>query len=163
MAYSTITDTELLPGKPGSSSLFTRLRDNAIAMITGLAGAPKILDAAFNTNSINGNKLVNDSVNATQLAADCISNSELIVVQNRVIGANLNIGASYVMPKGIFLVILPLAAVWIQYWNGSAWVNLVSGTTQRIFTLHSSGVNGSNWRLLNSSSTNQSYSIIRML
>jgi len=77
MAYSTITDTELQPGKPGSSSLFFRLRDNAIAMITGLAGAPKILDAAFNLNSINANKLINNSVGAAQIAASAIGSSEL--------------------------------------------------------------------------------------
>ena len=166
MAYNTITDTEIEPGKPGSNSLFTRLRDNAIAMITGLAGAPKILDAAFNTNSINANKLVNDSITATQIAANAVgsseiaasavgqneiaasgvSSSELDIIQTRWLNISLALNATYTFPKGVHFIQSD-AQIQLQYWNGSAWVILT--TTTGWITIYSSGSNGSNWRLFN--------------
>lgn len=77
MAYSTITDTEILPGKPGSNALFTKLRDNPIGIAAGSSGAPKIADAAFSPGTINGDKLVANSVTASQIAPDAVGQSEL--------------------------------------------------------------------------------------
>lgn len=126
MAYNIITDTELLPGKPGSSSLFTRLRDNAIAIAQGLSGAPKILDAAFNTNSINGNKLVTGSVTATQLAANSVASSELKTDSGTRASFTLAASTSTLIPAGL-LTIAPInTSITLQVrdiggtWRGSS-------------------------------------------
>ena len=57
MAYTNIPDAELEPGKPGSSELFFKLRDNPEAVRQGLPGAPKILQAALNNHLINYDKM----------------------------------------------------------------------------------------------------------
>ena len=47
--YNAISDPEIAPGAPGTSSLFTRLRDNLLAIIQGDPSAPKISNAALAT------------------------------------------------------------------------------------------------------------------
>ena len=49
MSYLVINDDEMLPGRPGKTSLFFRLRDNAIGIAQGDVGAPRILAGAFGT------------------------------------------------------------------------------------------------------------------
>lgn len=131
MAYTAITDTEIQPGKPGSNSLFTRLRDNAIAMITGLSGAPKILDAAFNTNSINANKLVNTSVGTTQLANNSVNFASKI--NSTVYDTTLSVSlAGTIIPAGVWNL---QAGTKIEIWCASAgWQSIggVSGAHQVI-------------------------------
>lgn len=45
--YVDITDAEVASGAEGDVSLFTRLRDNPIAMAEGASGAPRIANAAL--------------------------------------------------------------------------------------------------------------------
>lgn len=40
MAYSAINDTEIEPGKPITTSLMTRMRDNPLSILSGLGWAP---------------------------------------------------------------------------------------------------------------------------
>jgi len=69
-AYVVITDAEIVPGKPGSGQLMTKLRDNAISMQGGGIGAPKIENEAFAVSTIGSNKiLLDDTVSATTIAA----------------------------------------------------------------------------------------------
>ena len=75
--YTAIGNSEVDTDSPITESLITRLRDNPLAQFEGAAGAPKIADAAFNTNSINGNKIVTGSITATQLAANSVAASEI--------------------------------------------------------------------------------------
>lgn len=137
MAYNTISDTELAPGKPGTSSLFFRLRDNALAMIQGLTGAPKILDAAFNISSINANKLINNSVTGTQIATNAISSLELaansvLFSSDLIVSAgnvSVTVTTSYVTltEKGIITFgSIPgngssVNKLYLEVWNGASW------------------------------------------
>jgi len=45
--YSTIADSEIDPESPGTTTLFTKLRNNPIAITEGASGAPSILNAAL--------------------------------------------------------------------------------------------------------------------
>lgn len=45
--YTTIADSDIDPESPGTTTLFTRLRDNPIAITEGAAGAPSIANAAL--------------------------------------------------------------------------------------------------------------------
>ncbi len=75
-AYTAIPDSDIDPESPGTTTLFTRLRDNPIAVLEGNAVA-KIANAAFAAGTLNGDKLVTDSVTATQIAAGAVAESEL--------------------------------------------------------------------------------------
>jgi len=77
MAYSPISNEEIEPGKPGSSGLFIKIRDNPEAIAAGLAGAPKIVSAAFADNTINGIKVLDNSVNGTKIIDNSISTQKL--------------------------------------------------------------------------------------
>jgi len=50
-AYSTIADSEIDPESPGTTTLFTKLRDNPTAIAEGSSGAPKIRPSAFGVES----------------------------------------------------------------------------------------------------------------
>ena len=54
--WTTITDATLEPGKPIRSVDGLALRDNAIAIAEGAAGAPKIQNAAVNTGALGAEK-----------------------------------------------------------------------------------------------------------
>lgn len=46
-AYTSVADSEIDPESPGTTTLFTKLRDNPIAITEGASGAPKIQTAAL--------------------------------------------------------------------------------------------------------------------
>jgi hypothetical protein len=54
-AYSPIADSEIDPESPGTTLLFTNLRNNPIAMAEGATGAPKIKQLAMDDDSKAGN------------------------------------------------------------------------------------------------------------
>ena len=54
--WTTITDAALEPGKPIRSVDGLALRDNAIAIAEGAAGAPKIQNAAFDAGELGAEK-----------------------------------------------------------------------------------------------------------
>ena len=95
MAYTDIPDSEIEPGKPGSSSLFTKLRDNPEGMAAGDAGAPKIANAALVDNTIVGNKLLVDSVDFSTKIKN--QYGEAVVW-------NLVHAVDYIVPKGMWII-----------------------------------------------------------
>ena len=62
--WTEITDAALEPGKPIRSVDGLALRDNAIAISEGSSGAPKIQNAALDTNSVSNVKVVNATLGA---------------------------------------------------------------------------------------------------
>ena len=62
--WTTITDAALEPGKPIRSVDGLALRDNAIAIAEGAAGAPKIQNAAMDANSVDNANVVNGNLGA---------------------------------------------------------------------------------------------------
>lgn len=50
-SYIEITDSEIDPESPGTTSLFTRIRDNPIAIAEGATGAPRIAAGALDVSS----------------------------------------------------------------------------------------------------------------
>jgi len=101
MAYVDIPDTEIEPGKPGSSYLFTKMRDNPIAMAAGDAGAPKIEDAAFAESSINADKLVDLSIELAKIGDNSVNNS-------KVVNASLDFSAKMLSHNAAAAVVWPL-------------------------------------------------------
>ena len=57
MAYTPIPNEELEPGKPGSSELFIKLRDNPEGIAAGSPGAPKIQREGINLNAVDVNRI----------------------------------------------------------------------------------------------------------
>lgn len=55
--YTAIPDSDIDPESPGTTTLFTRLRDNPIAITEGSTGAPKIQQAAIENQAVNVSKL----------------------------------------------------------------------------------------------------------
>ena len=62
--WTTITDATLEPGKPIRSVDGLALRDNVTALAEGAAGAPKIQNAAMDTNSVDNANVVNATLGA---------------------------------------------------------------------------------------------------
>jgi hypothetical protein len=62
--WTTITDAALEPGKPIRSVDGLALRDNVTALAEGAAGAPKIQNAALDTDSVTNVKVVNVTLGA---------------------------------------------------------------------------------------------------
>ena len=95
MAYVDIPDTEIEPGKPGSSSLFTKMRDNPEAIAAGIDPAPKIANAALVDNTITGAKLANNTV---AFSDKMVSQDDVAIVWNLVHNVD------YITPKGIWII-----------------------------------------------------------
>ena len=62
--WTTITDAILEPGKPIRSVDGLALRDNVTALAEGAAGAPKIQNAAMDTNSVDNANVVDATLGA---------------------------------------------------------------------------------------------------
>lgn len=71
--YTTIAGSEIDVDSPITESLFTRLRDNPIAISEGSSGAPQIQTAAIATSAVTEAKLATDSVTAAKLATDSVT------------------------------------------------------------------------------------------
>ena len=95
MAYTDIPDSEIEPGKPGSTSLFTKLRDNPKGIAAGDAGAPKISNNAFADNTLNGYKLLSGT---TDFSVKMLSQDDEAVVWN------LAQAVDYIVPKGMWII-----------------------------------------------------------
>jgi len=65
-AYNTIADSDIDPESPITTTLMTRLRDNAIAITEGSSGAPKIQEAAMDDESVDFNALINANYTTDQ-------------------------------------------------------------------------------------------------
>jgi len=92
--WTNITDASLEPGKPVRSIDLLALRDNAIAITEGAAGAPKIETASMTANSINGDRLSNGTTGAEKLQS---GTTERDWVLGRNAGAAAGAVGSYAM------------------------------------------------------------------
>jgi len=66
-AYSAIADSEIDPESPGTASLFTKLRNNPLAIAEGDATAPEIDGQAITTNTIPGASIIDNGITASKL------------------------------------------------------------------------------------------------
>lgn len=101
MVWTTIPDGDIDPESPIDAPLMAALRDNPIAIATGLSGAPKILNAAFSDNTINGSRLLNATIPVAKLVASSITQSYLAAasvgrsqIKTALANGSVNIGAS---------------------------------------------------------------------
>jgi hypothetical protein len=92
MAYTEITNTEIEPGKPLTTSLVTRIRDNPIAIANGDTGAPKVQTAAIQDNAVTNPKIAAGAVNSAKLAT---GTTERDWVLARTAGATIGVVGSY--------------------------------------------------------------------
>ena len=136
MAYTPIPDQELEPGKPGSSELFFKLRDNPEGIAAGSPGAPKIRLAAFD--------LAFQTVVSQTIAA----------------------GASVILPAGFITGMLSGTSMRLQVQHGGGtWVSVFDGSAQADttvpFSIFSDGVRA---RITNGGGTLASYKyLVNML
>lgn len=90
--YNAITDNEIEPEKPVTTSLMTRLRDNPIAITEGAAGAPQIQTAAIANSAVTTAKIANTAVTAAKLAT---GNNERDWVLARIAAASAGAVGTY--------------------------------------------------------------------
>lgn len=77
-AYAVIADSEIDPESPGTTGLFTKLRNNPLAIQEGDATAPKIVYAALN---------LNNDLTQSDLGPNCVGQSELKTTSGTVGGS----------------------------------------------------------------------------
>lgn len=81
MAYSAIADNEIDTDSPLTESLFTRLRDNPLAIAAGLSGAPNVqtagLEQANGSEAVTAATVRANTLTATEIAQNAIHQSEL--------------------------------------------------------------------------------------
>jgi len=83
--YVEVTDAEIDPESPVTTSLLSRLRDNAIAMITGSLGAPRVKPVILHIQYV-----VDSGTNGGAAAATTWNTRSLnTVVTNEITGASL--------------------------------------------------------------------------
>ena len=70
--YTAIADADIDPESPGTTTLFTRLRDNPIAITEKASGAP-VLANDYITNAM----IATNAVNADSIAANAVGTSEI--------------------------------------------------------------------------------------
>jgi hypothetical protein len=66
--WTTIPDASLAPDAPARSVDALALRDNPVAIAEGASGAPRIVAAALDTDSVTTSKIVDDAVTSDKLA-----------------------------------------------------------------------------------------------
>lgn len=88
--YTTIADADIDPESPGTTTLFTRMRDNPIAITEGAGGAPSVVYAALS--------LSND-IAQSDIASGAIGQGELKTATGS-ISQSIAGTASYVLPGG---------------------------------------------------------------
>src|SRR5690625_202714 len=74
--WTNIPTDRIEPGKHIRAIDGLALRDNPIAIAEGAAGAPKISEQAFSTNSINGNRLRTNSIPNDRLTNNSITGAK---------------------------------------------------------------------------------------
>ena len=128
MAYTNIPDSELEPGKPGSSELFFKLRDNPEAVRQGLPGAPKIFQDGLNNYLINYDKMA--VTLPLHKSGNVIPGGELILNKGFVSGNIICAGDVFVeqLMSGVWNIIVRLSATHAN----SAFCGFSSGSDMRI-------------------------------
>jgi hypothetical protein len=75
--YVPIPDADLEVRDPGTTGIFARLRDNALAIASGGSGAPQFQNAAIANDAVTEAKLATDAVGTTNIVDGAVGNSEL--------------------------------------------------------------------------------------
>lgn len=94
MTWQAINDSELVSGSPLKSSIAFRLRDNTTAVANGDAGAPRIQNAALDTNSVTNVKVANGTLGAEKLQT---GTDEINWVMARIAGASAGVVGDRIM------------------------------------------------------------------
>ena len=76
-AYTTIPDTDIAQDKPIKAETGLALRDNAIAISEGAAGAPQIQRAAIQNVAIDATKIENYAVQRAKIQNSAIDSTKL--------------------------------------------------------------------------------------
>ena len=110
MAYTPIPDQELEPGKPGSSELFFKLRDNPEGIAAGSPGAPKVTNEALIDNNIAIEKMRAAAFEGVW---------------------NLDANQAFIIPKGVYgLYALTQHVVTIQILMQGSWIQVAENLAQ---------------------------------
>ena len=145
MAYTPIPDEEIEPGKPGSSELFHKLRDNPEGIASAAPGAPKIL----------GDAIADGNITVKQLAAVANNHTGEQVLANP--------SQTHIFPDGGFSGSFNSGNVGsLQMFDGTTWqtINSSLGGDSKSFFVFSKG---GNTRLINGSSGATNYRYLRVI
>ena len=80
--YTTVADSEIDPESPGTTTLFTKLRDNPIAITEKASGAPVlandyVVNAMIATDAVNADSIAAGTVGTSEIAANAVTTTEL--------------------------------------------------------------------------------------
>ena len=115
--FTAIPDTDLDANSPITENLMLALRDNAVAIAEGDATAPNISNNAFADNSINGAKLLSNTIYFTKLKLNLSGGDS---------SQSLTLGQSYVIPKGVYMFAITSSYLILQVYVSGAWRNASS-------------------------------------
>jgi len=113
MSYSAITNGEIDPDSPVTTSLATKFRDNPEAMVLGLAGATRIVDGAIAVGTLTAQRFADGAMtpvkfqNATAGDYDPMVNKFGAEIFTNTTYAKKGVGISMAVP-GVYRVTLTL-------------------------------------------------------
>lgn len=110
--FTAIPDTDLDANSPITENLMLALRDNAVAIAEGDATAPNIANNAFADNSINGAKLLSDTIYFTKLKLNLSGGDSTI---------SLSLGQAQTIPKGVYMYYINNSYLYLQTYISGAW------------------------------------------
>lgn len=112
MVWTTIPDGDIDPESPIDAPLMAALRDNPVAIAGGLAGAPKVQNAALNglpwaqaqlgSNSVGTAQLINLNVTEAKLAASAVAQSKLKTTNGEISQSMPTSMTRYTLPGGAY-------------------------------------------------------------
>jgi len=99
-AYNAIADSDLDPESPGTTTTFTRLRDNPIAISEGSSGAPKTqtaaLEQAGGSEAVTNACIRDDTIELTDKVNKTIASTGTQV---------LGVAAVWTIPAGLYNIV----------------------------------------------------------
>lgn len=112
-AYAAIADSDIDPESPGTTTLFTRLRDNPLAQAEGTSPAPSIQTAAL----VAGERMTTGNVNGEIAGSSVGAVGTCALLGHATLGTDITAGSTY-------------AGSALRYWGyfGSADGTVVAGT-----------------------------------
>lgn len=116
MAWSDISNAEVAVNTPAKASVLQKLRDNIAALAAGLSGAPKIQQAAMDTDSVGQAQIIAGSVHQSELSTATASGSVVVAGEDH---------GSYALTGGMYSWATWSASLNVSIGGGG---NLAAGT-----------------------------------
>jgi hypothetical protein len=104
--YTAVADSDIDPESAGTTTLFTRLRDNPIAITEGASGAPAIQTAALeqtaSSEAVTTATIRDLAVTAAKIAAGAVTGSKIGTAIGSTGTQLISSGTTWTIPAGLY-------------------------------------------------------------